>query len=104
MNRTYDYVTVDVFTSDRFAGNPLAVIPDARGLTTLEMQAIAREFNYSESTFVLPAQHPERTNADAHVRILPPSPRCRLQATRTSAPHSYWLDGPSCLDGGSAIG
>lgn len=73
MNRTYDYVTVDVFTSDRFAGNPLAVIPDARGLTSLEMQAIAREFNYSETTFVLPAQHPERSNADAHVRIFTPA-------------------------------
>ena len=72
MSRAYDYVTVDVFTSERFAGNPLAVIPDARGLTTLEMQAIAREFNYPESTFVLPAQHPERTNADAHVRIFTP--------------------------------
>ena len=72
MSRSYDYVTVDVFTSERFSGNPLAVIPDARGLTTLEMQAIAREFNYPESTFVLPALHPERTNADAHVRIFTP--------------------------------
>ena len=48
------YLTLDVFTDRPFAGNPLAVVPDARGLTTEQMQAIAAEFNYSESTFVLP--------------------------------------------------
>ena len=39
----YDYVTLDVFTDTLFGGNPLAVLPDARGLTTDQMQAIARE-------------------------------------------------------------
>lgn len=52
----YVYVTCDVFTRSPFGGNPLAVIPDAVGLTTQQMQQIAREFNYSETTFVLPAQ------------------------------------------------
>ncbi|KAK0639934.1 phenazine biosynthesis protein PhzF family [Cercophora newfieldiana] len=65
-----NFVTVDVFTSSRFAGNPLAVIPDARGLSTEDMQRIAREFNYSESTFVLPPNDPSN---DAHVRIFTPT-------------------------------
>jgi trans-2,3-dihydro-3-hydroxyanthranilate isomerase len=45
---------VDVFTASAFAGNALAVLPDAQGLTTAQMQAIAREFNFSETTFVFP--------------------------------------------------
>src|SRR3984893_8348006 len=48
------YVTVDVFTDRAFGGNPLAVVLDAGGLSTARMQAIASEFNYSETTFVLP--------------------------------------------------
>ena len=65
----YDYVTLDVFTDKMFGGNPLAVLPDARGLTTQQMQAIAREFNYSETTFVLP---PEDENNTRKVRIFTP--------------------------------
>jgi trans-2,3-dihydro-3-hydroxyanthranilate isomerase len=53
------FVTCDVFTERPFAGNPLLVVPDARGLTTAQMQAIAREINYSESTFVLPPDDPK---------------------------------------------
>jgi trans-2,3-dihydro-3-hydroxyanthranilate isomerase len=52
------FVTCDVFTDRPFTGNPLLVVADARGLTTAQMQAIAREINYSESTFVLPARSP----------------------------------------------
>lgn len=52
----YDFVTVDVFTGTRFGGNPLAVLPNASGLDTAQMQQIAREFNYSESTFVFPPE------------------------------------------------
>jgi trans-2,3-dihydro-3-hydroxyanthranilate isomerase len=51
----YQFYTCDVFTDTRFGGNPLAVLPNATGLTTGEMQLIAREFNFSESTFVFPA-------------------------------------------------
>ncbi len=54
------FVTYDVFTSRPFAGNPLLVVPDARGLSAREMQSIAREINFSESTFVLPADDPSR--------------------------------------------
>jgi len=53
-----DFFTGDVFTGRPFAGNPLLVVPDARGLSTPQMQAIAREINYSESTFVLPPDDP----------------------------------------------
>ena len=60
------YITVDVFTHRAFGGNPLAVILDAAGLSTAQMQAIATEFNYSETTFVLP---PQDAAHDAQVRI-----------------------------------
>jgi trans-2,3-dihydro-3-hydroxyanthranilate isomerase len=50
------FVTCDVFTEKAFAGNPLLVVPDARGLTAEQMQKVAREINYSESTFLLPAK------------------------------------------------
>jgi trans-2,3-dihydro-3-hydroxyanthranilate isomerase len=60
------YITVDVFTDRAFGGNPLAVVLDAGGLSTAQMQAIATEFNYSETTFVLP---PRDSAHDAQVRI-----------------------------------
>src|ERR1039458_7409268 len=60
------YITVDVFTDRAFGGNPLAVVLDAGGLSTAQMQAIASEFNYSETTFVLP---PHDAANDAQVRI-----------------------------------
>ena len=50
------YYICDVFTDQRFGGNQLAVLPDARGLNDSQMQQIAREFNFSESTFVFPPQ------------------------------------------------
>lgn len=67
---TVEFVTVDVFTAERFTGNPLAVITDARDLTSQQMQKIATEFGYSESTFVLP---PEDASNDARVRIFTPT-------------------------------
>jgi PhzF family phenazine biosynthesis protein len=62
---------VNVFTvgDDRFSGNPLCVFEDARGLTDAQMQALARQMNLSETTFVLPG---EREGADARVRIFTP--------------------------------
>ena len=62
----FSFVTVDVFTEKRFGGNPLAVLPDARGLSDADMQALASEFNLSETTFVLPPADPNNT---ARVRI-----------------------------------
>ena len=63
------YVTVDVFTDRAFGGNPLAVVLDAAGLSAAQMQAIAAEFNYAETTFVLPPADPAHT---ARVRIFTP--------------------------------
>lgn len=65
----YRYYIVDVFTEHTFGGNQLAVLPDARGLSTELMQKVAREFNFSESTFVLPAENAENT---CQVRIFTP--------------------------------
>jgi len=53
------YELWDVFTGEPFAGNPLAVVPDARGLTDAQMQRIANEFNLSETSFVLPSEGAE---------------------------------------------
>jgi len=64
--RIFPYVTVDVFTERRFAGNPLAVVTNAQGLSETEMQALAAEFNYSETTFVL---SPDDARHTAKVRI-----------------------------------
>jgi trans-2,3-dihydro-3-hydroxyanthranilate isomerase len=64
--RRFSFVTVDVFTDRRFGGNPLAVFPDAQGLSDGEMQSLAAEFNLSETTFVLPPSDPANT---ARVRI-----------------------------------
>lgn len=52
----YRFYICDVFTETRFGGNPLAVLPEAEGLSDTQMQQIAREFNFSETAFVLPPQ------------------------------------------------
>lgn len=64
--RKFTYETVDVFTGSRFGGNQLAVFTDARGLSDAEMQSLAAEMNYSETTFVLPPADPANT---ARIRI-----------------------------------
>jgi trans-2,3-dihydro-3-hydroxyanthranilate isomerase len=66
----FAYEVVDVFTTTRFGGNPLAVILDARGLDEGLMQHIAAEFGFSETTFVLPPDDPQHT---ARVRIFTPT-------------------------------
>src|SRR5438067_2695414 len=65
----YRYYTCDVFTERRFGGNPLAVLPKADSLSDRQMQQIAREFNFSESTFVFPP----RAGHTRHVRIFTPA-------------------------------
>ncbi len=61
--------TLDVFTQTPYAGNPLAVVLGGDALSTQQMQAIAREFNFTESVFVLPSEHPE---AMLRLRIFTP--------------------------------
>ncbi|HYU52522.1 MAG TPA: PhzF family phenazine biosynthesis protein, partial [Gemmatimonadaceae bacterium] len=65
----YAFHTADVFTDHLHGGNPLAVIPDARGLSDAQMQAITREFNYSETVFVFPPTESANTR---RVRIFTP--------------------------------
>jgi trans-2,3-dihydro-3-hydroxyanthranilate isomerase len=64
------FVTLDVFTERRFAGNPLAVVLEPQGLDTPQMQTIAREFNYPETVFVLPPENPKHR---ARLRIFTPA-------------------------------
>ena len=64
------YLHYDVFTDRKFEGNQLAVFPDARDLTTAQMQTITREMNFSESTFLLP---PESPGTDVRMRIFTPT-------------------------------
>jgi trans-2,3-dihydro-3-hydroxyanthranilate isomerase len=68
--RRYRFIQADVFTEVIFGGNPVAVFPEAEGLSDDEMQKIAREMNLSETTFVLPPTDP---NADVRVRFFTPS-------------------------------
>jgi len=65
----YAFHIVDVFSSAPFGGNQLAVLPDAAGISTAGMQKIAREFNFGETTFVLPKNDPANT---CRVRIFTP--------------------------------
>ena len=65
----YHFHTCDVFTDSVFGGNPLAVFPDGRGLDDGQMQRIAREFNLSETVFVLPPEDPAHTR---RLRIFTP--------------------------------
>ena len=66
---TYRYFICDVFTDTRFSGNQLAVLPDAAGLSEAQMQQIAREFNFSETAFVFPAEQGQTRK----VRIFTPT-------------------------------
>jgi trans-2,3-dihydro-3-hydroxyanthranilate isomerase len=66
----YQFYTADVFTDRMFGGNPLAVFSDARGLDDATMQRIAREFNLSETVFVLPPDNPAHTR---RLRIFTPA-------------------------------
>src|SRR6187200_2469724 len=68
--RSYRYLHYDVFTDHLFGGNQLAVVLDGRGLTTATMQAIAKEMNFAETTFVLPAERPD---TDVRMRIFTPA-------------------------------
>src|SRR5262245_49698215 len=73
MTREYRFVQVDVFTERIFGGNPLAVFLDGRGIGDAEMQAIAREMNLSETTFILPPTDRAATGCVAKVRIFTPA-------------------------------
>lgn len=67
---SHHYVIADVFTENAFGGNQLAVFPDGRGISEPAMQKLAREFNFSETTFILP---PETPDTDFRLRIFTPA-------------------------------
>jgi trans-2,3-dihydro-3-hydroxyanthranilate isomerase len=67
--RTYEFVQLDVFTQTPLSGNPLAIFPDARGLNDTEMQALAREMNLSETTFIFPRDAAIEAREGKKVRI-----------------------------------
>jgi trans-2,3-dihydro-3-hydroxyanthranilate isomerase len=68
-DRAYEFVQLDVFTQTPLTGNPLAVFTDGRGLSDQQMQAIAREMNLSETTFVLPREPQVEAQEGKRVRI-----------------------------------
>jgi trans-2,3-dihydro-3-hydroxyanthranilate isomerase len=68
-NRSLPFVQLDVFTAVALEGNQLAVFPDARGLSDQEMQAIARETNLSETTFIFPRDIATEQERGTRVRI-----------------------------------
>ena len=68
-HRTYEFVQLDVFTQTPLTGNPLAIFTDARGLDDGEMQALAREMNLSETTFILPRDPATEAQEGKKVRI-----------------------------------
>ena len=73
--RSYRFLQLDVFTDRLFGGNQLAVFPDGRGLSSDTMQAIAKEMNFSETTFVLPpgeSDENDQSGTDMRVRIFTP--------------------------------
>src|SRR6266700_2873075 len=69
MSHNYEFVQLDVFTRTPLTGNPLAIFTDGRGLTDQEMQAIAREMNLSETTFILPREPQVEAQEGKRVRI-----------------------------------
>src|ERR1700746_3601936 len=69
MSRIYEFVQLDVFTRTPLTGNPLAIFTDARELSDAQMQALAREMNLSETTFVLPRERNVEAQEGKRVRI-----------------------------------
>ena len=85
----YEYVTVNVFTDERFGGNPLAVFPDARGLTDAQMQAIAARVQSVGNDLRAAAGQPAAPRQACGFSR--PRMRCRSPAIPMSAPASCWL-------------
>jgi trans-2,3-dihydro-3-hydroxyanthranilate isomerase len=69
MSGTHEFVQLDVFTQTPLTGNPLAIFTDARGLDNAEMQALAREMNLSETTFIFPRDPATEAKEGKKVRI-----------------------------------
>ncbi len=92
----YAFTIADVFSPTPFGGNQLAVITDARGLSSDGMQAVAREFNFAESTFVLPPSGP---GAARRVRIFTPATELPFAGHPTVGTACVLVDGGHCPAG-----
>jgi trans-2,3-dihydro-3-hydroxyanthranilate isomerase len=93
MTRSYRYLHYDVFTDHLFGGNQLAVVLDGRGLSGETMQAIAKEMNFSETTFMLPS---EKAGTDVRMRIFTPGdelPTVRVRLRHRSGAGDADLEG-----------
>ncbi len=90
--QSYDYAVMDVFAEKPLEGNALAIVPDARGLSTGEMQAIARETNLSETTFILPRAPEVERERGVQVRIFTVSEELEFAGHPTLGTAS-WLYG-----------
>ena len=91
MSLTYRYLHYDVFTDRALEGNQLAVFPEPAGLTTELMQSITREMNFSECTFILPAETP---GTGVRMRIFTPGTEHATVASGPSACHLDVKQGP----------
>jgi PhzF family phenazine biosynthesis protein len=87
--RLRPYAVVDVFTAERYGGNPLAVVLDGSGLSEAQMQRFAAWTNLSETAFLLPPTHPE---ADYRVRIYTPATELPFAGHPTLGSCQAWLD------------
>jgi len=101
--RRYDYAVVDVFAEKPLEGNALAVFADARGLTTAEMQSIAREMNLSETTFILPRTPEVERERGVKVRIFTVQEELEFAGHPTLGTASWLFGNHPVLRGASEI-
>jgi PhzF family phenazine biosynthesis protein len=98
--RRYPFAEVDVFAAGAFSGNPLAVVLDADGLSTAEMQRLANWTNFSETTFLLPPTVP---GADYRARIFTPAEELPFAGHPTLGSCHSWLQANSAHRGGAVV-
>src|SRR6184192_725388 len=96
-SRNHEFVQLDVFTQTPLAGNPLAIFTDGRGLNDGEMQALAREMNLSETTFILPRDPATEAREGKKVRIFTVEQELPFAGHPTlgTALHLYASESPS---------
>ena len=101
--RAYEYAVVDVFAEQPLQGNALAVFSDARGLSTAEMQALARETNLCETTFILPRTPEVERERGVHVRIFTVREELEFAGHPTLGTASWLFSNHPTLRGASEI-
>jgi len=102
-HQAYDYAQVDVFAERSLEGNALAIFTDARGLSTAEMQALARETNLSETTFILPRTAEIERERGVHVRIFTVQEEFRFAGHPTLGTAAWLYENHPTLRGAEQI-